>query len=55
MVFILLYTPCVATVAGLKREFGGKFALRSVITSLLVAYAAATLIFQIGKLVAGAF
>jgi len=39
MVFILLYTPCAATVAAMGQEFGYRFALLSVLLNLSVAYA----------------
>lgn len=38
MVFILLYTPCVATLAALKMEFGKGWAWFSAIYQLVVAY-----------------
>jgi ferrous iron transport protein B len=38
MVFILLYTPCAATVAAMWQEFGGRFALLSVLLNLSIAY-----------------
>ncbi|MDR1447599.1 MAG: ferrous iron transporter B [Candidatus Ancillula sp.] len=46
--FMLAYTPCLATVAGIKRELGGKFALKSITLSLGVAYIISVLIFQVG-------
>jgi ferrous iron transport protein B len=53
MLFILIYTPCLATVAGLKREFGTSFALKSVALSLGLAYFLAVAVFQIGKIFIG--
>ncbi|MCI1635688.1 ferrous iron transport protein B [Bifidobacterium sp.] len=50
MVFVLAYTPCLATVAEMKRQFGGKTAVQSVLMGLLIAYALAIVIFQIGSL-----
>lgn len=41
LVFILLYFPCVATVSTLRKELGWKWAMFSVINSLLVAWVAA--------------
>lgn len=38
LVFLLLYTPCVATVAALKQEFGTRWAAFSVFYQLVVAY-----------------
>lgn len=50
MVFVLAYTPCLATVAEMKRQFGGKTAMQSVAMGLVVAYVLAIVIFQIGRL-----
>jgi ferrous iron transport protein B len=50
MVFVLAYTPCLATVAEMKRQFGLKTALQSVGMGLAVAYVLAVVIFQIGAL-----
>lgn len=44
LVFCLLYTPCVAAVASIRRELGGKWAFLTVITQCLVAYIAAFLV-----------
>ncbi len=51
MVFCLLYTPCIATIATIKRELNStKWTLASVGFQLLVAWCAATLVYQIGGL-----
>jgi ferrous iron transport protein B len=50
MIFILAYTPCLATVAEMKRQYGMKTALQSVGMGLVVAYILAILVFQIGRL-----
>lgn len=44
LVFCLLYTPCVAAVAAVRRELGFKWALAVVIGQCLIAYIAATLV-----------
>lgn len=44
LVFCLLYTPCVAAVAAVKRELGGKWALGVVVFQCVTAWAAAALI-----------
>ena len=44
LVFCLLYTPCVAAVAAIRRELGGKWALVVVIWQCMVAWVAALLI-----------
>lgn len=49
MVFILLYTPCVATIAAQRQEFGGRWAAASVVLQLSVAWMAAWLVFQGGR------
>ncbi len=47
MVFCLLYTPCAAAVASIKRELGGKQALLVVIFQCVVAYVVAFLAYMI--------
>lgn len=44
LVFCLLYTPCVAAVAAVKRELGGKWAFGVVIGQCLVAWICALLV-----------
>ena len=41
LVFSLLYTPCVAAVASIRREMGGKWALGVVVWQCAVAWVAA--------------
>lgn len=53
LVFTLLYMPCVAAFAAMKREIGLKRALFSVGYETLFAYAAALLVYQIGSLFVG--
>ncbi|MGE3287027.1 MAG: ferrous iron transport protein B [Pseudonocardia sp.] len=58
MVYVLLYVPCVATVATLGREFGKRWALFSVGLSMTVAWVAAVVVFWLGVglgLLGGAF
>lgn len=43
LVFVLLYTPCVATLAALRQVMGGKTALAAVVYQLSVAYGLAFL------------
>jgi ferrous iron transport protein B len=51
LVFILLYTPCVAAVAAIRREFGSiKGTVLIVMYQMGFAWFIATCIFQIGKL-----
>ena len=50
LVFCLLYTPCVAAIASIKRELGGKWALGSVIWQCAIAWAAAFLVQILGNM-----
>ena len=50
LVFCLLYTPCVAAVASVKRELGGKWAFAVVIGQCLIAWLAAFLVRLVGML-----
>jgi len=45
MVFSLLYVPCVATVAAIRKAFGTRYAALSVAWQLAIAYVAALLVF----------
>ena len=51
MVFVLLYFPCIATVATIRREIGRGWAAFTVVHSLLLAWLMAFAIFQIGTMV----
>ncbi|WP_050824970.1 ferrous iron transport protein B [Bifidobacterium breve] len=51
LLFTLAYTPCLATVAEMRRQFGTKVAAQSVMLSLAVAYAIAVIAFQALRLV----
>lgn len=51
LVFCLLYTPCVAAVASVRRELGARWATIVVISQCAVAWIAAFGIYQIGMLV----
>ena len=53
LVFSLLYTPCVAAVASVKRELGGKWAVIVVIWQCAVAWIAALLVRLIGLMIVG--
>ncbi|MED1038165.1 hypothetical protein S2E19_03435 [Bacillus mycoides] len=51
MFFILLYVPCLATVAVIKRETGSmKWTVFSVVYPLVVAYVLTLIIYQVGSL-----
>jgi len=49
-VFVLLYVPCMATVAAMRHEFGGRWVLYQSSYALLVAWLAATIVYQGGLL-----
>jgi ferrous iron transport protein B len=52
LVFVLLYSPCVATLAVIKKETGSyKWVLFVIANTLLVAYITALIIYQGGKLI----
>ena len=44
LVFCLLYTPCIAAVAAVKRELGGKWATIMVVNQCVVAWVCALLV-----------
>lgn len=51
LLFTLAYTPCLATVAEMRRQFGTKVAARSALLSLAVAYVIAIIAFQTLRLI----
>lgn len=48
LVFTLLYTPCVAAIASVKRELGGKWAVGVAITQCVIAWIVALIVRLIG-------
>lgn len=50
LVFCLLYTPCVAAVASVKRELGGRWAAGMVVWQCLIAWVAAFAVYMIAGL-----
>lgn len=50
LVFCLLYTPCVAAIASVKRELGGKMAAGMVVGQCVIAWIAAFVVYQIGMI-----
>ena len=50
LVFCLLYTPCVAAIASIRRELGGKWAVFVVVGQCVIAWIAAFLVYQVGHL-----
>lgn len=52
MVFCLLYTPCVATLATIRRETRSvSWTVKMVVFQLLLAYGASVLVYQVGNLI----
>ena len=49
MIFLLAYTPCVATVAAQRRELGTRWALFGIGMQLTIAWIVAVAVFQIGS------
>ena len=50
LVFSLLYTPCIAAVASVRRELGGKWAVGLALWQCLIAWVAAFVTHGIGLL-----
>lgn len=50
LIFLTAYTPCVATVAAQRREFGLKWAITGIAFQLAIAWLLAVSVFQIGRL-----
>ena len=51
LIFCLLYTPCVAAIASIKRELGGKWAILVVFGQCLIAWVASFLVYTIGIII----
>lgn len=49
-VFILLYTPCMATITAMRQEFGGRFIAYQIGYTLALAWLAAVIVYQGGTL-----
>ena len=50
VVFSLLYTPCVAAIASIKREMGSKWAVGVVVWQCVIAWVAALIVHLIGMI-----
>lgn len=50
LVFCLLYTPCVAAIASVKRELGGKWAVAMVVGQCVIAWIASFAVYHIALL-----
>lgn len=53
MVFVLLYTPCMAAIAAERQEFGTKWALLSLLGQLIIAWLVAFIVFNAGAWLGG--
>ena len=53
LVYVLLYTPCMATVAAQAQEYGWRWAVFSVLLGLTTAWVLAVAVFQVGRLLGG--
>ena len=53
LVFSLLYTPCVAAIASIKRELGGRWALGVVLWQCAVAWLVALIVRLVGLMIGG--
>ncbi len=51
LAFCLLYTPCVAAIASIKRELGSKWAAGVVIGQCVIAWLAALVVYLVGGLI----
>jgi len=50
LIFVLMYTPCVATLAEMRRQLGWRWTMAAVGVGLSTAYLAAVVVFQVGRL-----
>ena len=50
MIFILLYFPCIAAMAAIRREAGGRWALFTLFYTTALAWLLSLLVYQIGSL-----
>jgi ferrous iron transport protein B len=48
LAFSLIYTPCVAAIASIKREMGGRWAAAVVIWQCVIAWLVAIIVYWIG-------
>ena len=51
LVFILLYTPCISVIGTMKKEYGTKITIFSVLYQLVLAWVISFLVFSIGNLI----
>ena len=51
LIFSLIYTPCVAAIASIRRELGNSYALGVIFWQCFIAWVLAVIVFQIGSLI----
>lgn len=51
LVFCLLYTPCIATIAAVKRELGKRYAVGVVFSQCAIAWAVSFFVYKIGTMI----
>jgi len=51
LIFSLLYTPCVAAIASIRRELGNRYALGVVFWQCFIAWLLSVIVYQIGMLI----
>lgn len=49
-VFVLLYIPCVSAISAMRQEFGRRWMWAQITYTLAIAWGAAVLVFQVGKI-----
>ncbi len=49
-VFVLLYVPCVSAISAMRQEFGKRWMWAQIVYTLAIAWGAAVLVFQVGRL-----
>ncbi len=50
-VFVLLYIPCVSAISAMRQEFGRRWMWAQISYTFVIAWAAAVVVFQMGKLI----
>lgn len=55
LVFVLLYTPCISVIAAMKKEYGNKMMIFSIVYQIVLAWVAAFAVYNIGGLITGLF
>lgn len=53
LAFVLLYTPCVSVIATMRKEYGNKMAIFSLLYQLVLAWVVSFIIFNVGSILLG--